>query len=247
MKCLHPQRIYNKYIKQWMYVPCRHCEACRISGANGKAHMLAKEMEKYPYKYFVTLTYKNDCVPFITEFSNMVCRLASPVYDEHNKLSYQVEQFPDLLNVLDDYFSPSGEKPLSNFPIKDAIGVLHYRDYQNFIKRFNYYAKNKITNLESSESENMEIRLSDHISTLLQCQKETLIFNGSKIPLLNVGRSLIGIDLTFNNVSSLPQVEFLRILHRMLTALLITARFYQKRYCAKDVSLSVFGLWFKRI
>lgn len=124
-----------------MYVPCRHCSACRISGANGKAHMLAKEMEKYPYKYFVTLTYKNDCVPFITEYSNMVCRLASPVYDEHNKLSYQVEQFPDLLNVLDDFFSPSGEKPLFNFPIKDAIGVLHYRDYQNFIKRFNYYAK----------------------------------------------------------------------------------------------------------
>lgn len=143
MKCLHPQRIYNKYIKQWMYVPCRHCDACRISSANGKANLLSKEMEKYLHKYFITLTYKNECVPFMSEGSNLICRLASPVYDNHNKnkLSYEVGLFPDLLNVMDFYYTPNGEKPLSSFPINDAIGVLFYKDYQNFIKRFSYYAK----------------------------------------------------------------------------------------------------------
>lgn len=61
--CLHPQRIYNRFVKEFMYVPCGKCEACR----NRKAFAWSKrlELEEHCWKYtaFVTLTYDDDHLP----------------------------------------------------------------------------------------------------------------------------------------------------------------------------------------
>lgn len=141
MKCLDPQRIRNKYTGQWMYVPCRKCDACRIAAANSKAHFLQKELEKYDTKYFVTLTYSNDHIPFVAEQSNIVCRMSSPVYDDNDchRLSYKVCDYPDMLDVLTDVYTPTfDDVPIKGHVMSDVIGVLHYKDLQDFFKRLRY-------------------------------------------------------------------------------------------------------------
>lgn len=120
MNCLNPIHIKNPYSGKWMYVPCRHCEACLIASANSKAVELKECMSNYKYAYFLTLTYAPEYVPYVLPGFSYVMR------------GFDYEIIEDLEECIpQDICSPF----LQNHPFP-AIGVLYYRDVQLFYKRF---------------------------------------------------------------------------------------------------------------
>ena len=61
--CLHPIRIYNKYLGKYIFVPCGKCESCRNIHAHGWISRLVQESQKHKYNVFFTLTYDEQCLP----------------------------------------------------------------------------------------------------------------------------------------------------------------------------------------
>lgn len=109
-----------------MFVPCRSCDACKISKANEKTALLYQELKKYPYIYFVTLTYDNEHLPVVLNGDNRIIRGC-------------VNEFGEILDYLDaPLFVDGGRLPVGS-NINDCIGVLYYKDIQNFFKRLRVY------------------------------------------------------------------------------------------------------------
>lgn len=63
--CLKPQRIYNKYLGEYMYTTCGKCEACRNKRVLELCDRIDREFEKHPDSdaLLVTLDYSNACLP----------------------------------------------------------------------------------------------------------------------------------------------------------------------------------------
>ena len=60
MSCWHPNRIYNKYIDDYVIVPCRSCPACRYAYAIDLQQRINDECKAHEWNFFVTLTYDNE-------------------------------------------------------------------------------------------------------------------------------------------------------------------------------------------
>lgn len=139
MNCLHPRRIKNQYNDKWLYVSCRHCDACKIASANQKSVLLRNELSKYKYNYLVTLDYDNDSVPYVLPHMMSVFRNASfeRVVGDKNRKNQQVwkrSKFPIIIDDLDEEINTGCQ--LYHHPVNGAIGVLFYKDIQDFFKRF---------------------------------------------------------------------------------------------------------------
>ena len=119
MKCETPLKIKNKYTGEWMVVPCRKCDCCKISDANKKALMLQEDFRKHPFGLFVTLTYNNESLPYVIPDSKIVYRGIFP---------------PSRVGFFEDKFDFSNSVRPSGFRF-DCCGVLVYRDLQLFLKR----------------------------------------------------------------------------------------------------------------
>lgn len=63
--CLHPQRIYNKYIQDYIIVECGHCYACLTRKASRNALKCQLESQSHKYTMFVTLTYNQISIPLM--------------------------------------------------------------------------------------------------------------------------------------------------------------------------------------
>lgn len=70
--CLHPLRIYNKYLHEFQYVPCGKCAACRNRHASYWTERLRTENKCWRYIVFVTLTYDMDKRPCFTTKDNRI-------------------------------------------------------------------------------------------------------------------------------------------------------------------------------
>lgn len=135
MNCFRPLRIHNRYSDDWLYVPCRECDACRINSANQKVIQLSNDIKKYKKSWFVTLDYDNFSVPFILKGMNSIMRYG--VYDRKQaSVEWKHLDFPLIIDTFDDDISKVKVKYLRNHSVKDAVGILYYKDIQNFFKRF---------------------------------------------------------------------------------------------------------------
>lgn len=65
--CEHPVRFYNKYLHEYVTVPCGKCHACRNRQAYRWTERLERERELSLCTFFVTLTYDNLHLPLIQE------------------------------------------------------------------------------------------------------------------------------------------------------------------------------------
>lgn len=63
--CFHPKRVFNKYTGEYLYTPCRKCDACARMRSYELAQRVEREMLKPSNKasYFLTLTYSNKALP----------------------------------------------------------------------------------------------------------------------------------------------------------------------------------------
>ena len=120
LKCQSPQRIRNPYTHEWMFVPCRKCPACIINKSNAKAVHLSEDVKSYPFVGMLTLTYDNRCVPCVRKGDNRIFRGVD---------------FPTSILCTHD-LEWSDDAVLLNAPDNNQfVGVLYYKDYQNYIKR----------------------------------------------------------------------------------------------------------------
>lgn len=123
MNCYKPLRIRNQYTGKFLHVNCRNCKACQVTSANKKAYELSVTLRQYDYKYFITLTYDNDHVPYI--IPNMMC-----VFRGQTK-----NDFADVIGYLDEPVEIDLDyKYLVNHDTVGAVGVLWYYDVQCFLR-----------------------------------------------------------------------------------------------------------------
>lgn len=124
LKCDEPNRIRNKYTGQWMYVNCRKCPSCLVNQVNTRCLHLSKELAKFPFHLFATLTYDNDNLPFMVVGSRYIYR------------GVPTRNFPKIIGCVPELdLSTFVSRPPSGFPDGQMCGVLFYKDLSNFIKR----------------------------------------------------------------------------------------------------------------
>lgn len=63
LSCEHPKLVFNQYLGRFIQVPCRTCNTCKLRHSNEWVHRLDTERRKFPYCFFVTLTYDAEHLP----------------------------------------------------------------------------------------------------------------------------------------------------------------------------------------
>lgn len=148
--CLRPQRVYNKYSKEYVYAPCGRCPECLRHKSLAWTERLNQERYSWKYCVFFTLTYAPEFVPTLK-------------HDEHRKYFYDlshVHYHQDLGDVIIDrneVFKNCKDRveriKLANWIDGQPGGIkyLSVGDAQRFIKRLRItlqrYHKNYISNV----------------------------------------------------------------------------------------------------
>lgn len=144
--CVNGKYVYNRYIRRTLFVDCGKCPACKQAKAARRASRIRNNIKNGEIALFLTLTYRNEYVPYvwIKDVADGVNELE--VYREktvrlvRSKIGYRQKYAVGKGELIDkflvDYpFRYEDEK----YPVlrgrKDRMGVLYYRDLQNFIKR----------------------------------------------------------------------------------------------------------------
>lgn len=63
--CVNTHMIYNRYINQFLRVPCGKCPACQQLKSTHRANRIRNNIRVGQIMLFVTLTYQNAYIPFI--------------------------------------------------------------------------------------------------------------------------------------------------------------------------------------
>lgn len=136
-------------------VPCGHCSACLQSKANKRAERIRLHTQTKALTLFVTLTYNNYYVPYIKKSDLERARILSsvrssdpinlsdsykiPVYRDYDVRYYNHVCYSKKLNDPLFYIDSSDFNDGSFIPVlskkRDCMGVIYYKDVQNFIKR----------------------------------------------------------------------------------------------------------------
>lgn len=119
--CEHPKRIFNRSLKEWITVPCGHCNTCRNRKANEWIQRLDVEMQCWKYCVFFTLTYDDEHIP---EF---VLTRKKMLYDFDNDFCVDLQD-----SNLDG-------RSLAYIQRRKTLNHLFKPDVQKFIKRIRYY------------------------------------------------------------------------------------------------------------
>lgn len=150
MSCWHPNRIYNKYIDDYVIVPCRTCPACRYAYAIDLQQRINDECKAHEWNFFVTLTYDNKHMPMYYAYPSedgvyfRAFRGDKPIVDENGF------ELPELdFNVEDSWY----REPEHN-PYQTGFGFCYKRDIQLFFKRLRI----KIARNENNDIKKQKIR-----------------------------------------------------------------------------------------
>lgn len=140
LDCQSPQRIFNKYTKEFQYVPCGKCPACLRSRANRWIERLNVERKCWKYCLFYTLTYSEENVPLLEKLDdNYLIDLTHVHQSDKDDVA--------LINLSEVYkkCTPEEELKLRNYISKnDKFTYLSVYDSQLFIKRLRKNLKNVI-------------------------------------------------------------------------------------------------------
>lgn len=140
--CSSPKRVFNKFSKEWLTVPCGRCAACAKTYSNRLVSMINNASRSSAVTYFVTLTYSPHNLPWCefdlndvdvvtnSRVTNWRYRSRVPVVTDFNT------HF--ALPALDMPFFDKGMPSISDSSYlgRGRFGVLVKSDLQKFIKRF---------------------------------------------------------------------------------------------------------------
>lgn len=146
VRCLHPRKVYNPYVRKTFMTGCGCCKACLLNRTRKMSLQCSIEEQSYKYTMFVTLTYSNANVPlasFIPSYTEYyddfgkLQRLSDGyfVVNETVRLCKSSPKKGDILSHV-----PYNDFQLSNLQRKFNLGgfvpYVSLYDYQLFLKRF---------------------------------------------------------------------------------------------------------------
>lgn len=67
LSCEHPVRVFNRFVNDYIWVPCGKCAICKNKRAAHYTELLEREKLQHSYAFFVTLTYSDESLPFISQ------------------------------------------------------------------------------------------------------------------------------------------------------------------------------------
>lgn len=136
--CERPKRIFNPYLKEFQYVPCGQCITCRNKKSFAWVQRLKQEASCWPYVMFITLTYSEDFVPYLTA--------CEPEFNDGLTVFKGVRTPYSLSDVDLNSFTDDSVEYLNRL---DKLRVLNKVDVVNFVKRLRrhieYETKRDIT------------------------------------------------------------------------------------------------------
>lgn len=138
--CQNPIRVYNKYIDEYVWVPCGHCTTCKKRYQNRWTARLENERKSSLFCLFFTLTYDDKHLPRLHR-KNIIDDDGKEIeayeaYDGKFLIPFSEMKFDTQADL--DYFNKkmhSGGVPYADF-----------RDVQLFLKRLNKHFHDKYTN-----------------------------------------------------------------------------------------------------
>lgn len=137
--CMNPQRIYNRNIHDFDYVPCRHCLSCQNQYAQNWFSRVADECQQHRYSYFFTLTYDNEFLPRISVFQDLngIFQISADARLSSMIPSLPFNPFFDEKKGYDDFDAelPAVQNDLSDYSDIPTVAVLSKQDIVLFLKR----------------------------------------------------------------------------------------------------------------
>lgn len=150
--CTNSRYVLNKYTRKRILVPCGKCDSCKQEKAAAYASRIRNASLKGFVPVMVTLTYSNDFVPYV--YLDDLNKLDIPVYRDYvidTKFGVRSKvrtDSPEITVYNELYFdddSPhdlrKGCKCLKH--THDRVGVLLFKDFQDFFKRLRLVLKRK--------------------------------------------------------------------------------------------------------
>lgn len=153
--CTNQRYIYNRYSRRRILVPCGHCESCLQEKALARSVRIRNNVSFGTMCLFVTLTYRNDYVPYVkrsdlslpdselTIYRNSTCRYK---FSRHHGYSFYKDDTIDIVDTIpvdkSQLFDSDNQKLRHLTGLShDCIGVLYYPDLQRFFKRLRQVLK----------------------------------------------------------------------------------------------------------
>lgn len=153
--CTNKHWIKNHYTGKWILTKCNHCPACLVEKAHHRAGRIKNNVYKDEVSLFVTLTYANECMPYvrIEDLNDKINVLKvyrdSDVRRVRVSGDYQMKyKVTHNVHVLDEFAVPAEiyDDKFKYYPARkapDRIGVCYYKDIQDFFKRLDINLKRR--------------------------------------------------------------------------------------------------------
>lgn len=133
--CEHPIRVYNKYIDEYVWVPCGKCDTCLKRYQARWTARLENERKSSFFTLFVTLTYDDNHLPRLVRTRTSDNKEAYSAHDSRFLIPFSELQFDTPFDL--EYFNK-----------KMAAGGVPYADFadiQKFNKKLNKRFHDKYT------------------------------------------------------------------------------------------------------
>lgn len=140
--CTNQRWVRNRYTGEEVFVKCGKCDACLQEKATYRANRIRLNENKGNIALFVTLTYTNECIPYIDkrhpfdEQGKLILR--RDVRLKHSRKEFCPFEYGNFRLPLDletDYSETDFTKlpELNGKP--NCVGICYYEDFKNFNKR----------------------------------------------------------------------------------------------------------------
>lgn len=154
--CVNCRNIKNKYTGKQLFVSCGKCEACQEAKALARTCRIRNTYDGRNIALFVTLTYRNEFIPYIRRSELVDQPKFISVYRDHKVRRTRVSSDYDMafkinpgtvelskINVeYENTFDPNLFHSLTNGDF-DKISVPYYKDLQDFQKRLSIILQRK--------------------------------------------------------------------------------------------------------
>lgn len=154
--CTNLRPIKNKYTGKVIYVACGKCPACQEAKALARTCRIRNTYDSFNIALFVTLTYKNEFIPYIKR-SELVSRpqfvrvyrdaevrrkRVGSNYEMAFNIVYKTRCIDEKFVEYDDAFDAESLYSIVHGD-SDKISCPYYKDLQNFEKRLSIILKRK--------------------------------------------------------------------------------------------------------
>lgn len=146
--CTHMSRIYNPYLRSHIYIPCGKCSACQMEKANKRLRRIKNSISPGTVSLFVTLTYAPKFLPYLKPSELKENMATLNIYRDYDirkvrvskdyKVNYEVCSRSEPLASIDCFEKQlyyNGSRLPRAHGSRNKIGVLYFKDLQDFCKR----------------------------------------------------------------------------------------------------------------